>query len=437
MKPEELFLAIGMVDSSRLMRSELAVQSASEEKTEENPMKNTKQSRILRRLLIAAALVSLLAVTAFALGSFLLFDSPEEMIGAIFGNETGFDHSQGSIRPDPYGGPEGIIVEPTFDRAEVDEDVIAQDVAPYVDPVGQSIKWKGYTLTVDAFAYDSATKCGFFTYLLENPAGVSGYKLQSTGEIWYEGRPDIVDVNHYGYAYILQEKTTDTCRAATYYFKWEPRRGDALELSLQSTERYTPEEFELLIADEMEAMKEKLTPEEVVEAVRQRLGEENFEKAYAGVTGEELAEQCYRNLTAWEVSEQMEAEGTSEVISIPLTQESSLPHITAGEGSVVVSPIAIRTDVTELSFLRRSDDYGNTWISADNIKRVAIRYEDGTEYVVSDGGEYVVNYAFALAEALDDNDQELRVLTMMFNRIIDIEKVSAVVLNDVELRVDG
>lgn len=436
MKPEELFLAIGHIDDSRLLRSELAVQNTSDVKKEEKTMKTRKPGRMFRNVLIAAVMVSMLAVSVFAVGGFLIFDSPTEMITAIFGNETGFDHSEGEIRPDPWGGPEGIIVEPTFDRVEADSDVITEDLAPHVDAVGRSIQWKGYTLTVDAFTYDSATKCGFFTYLLENPAGVSGYKLQSNGEIWYEGQPDIVDVNYYGYPFILQDKTTDTRLAATYYFKWEPRRGETLELSLQSTERYTPEEFDALIADEVEAKKQKMTPEEVVEAVRQLLGEENFARAYEGVTGEELAEQCYLNLTAWEVSEQMEAEGTSEVISIPLTQENSLPHITAGQGSVVVSPIAIRTDVTDLSFLQKEDDYGNSWISTDNIERVVIRYLDGTEYVVSDSGEYVVNYAFALAEAPDGNDQELRLLTMMFNRIIDIEKVSAIVLNGVELTID-
>lgn len=436
MKPEELFQAIGMVEDERLLQSEPVLQIPSREKTEGIPMKERKPARLVRNSLIAAVLVSMLAVTAFAVGGFLIFDNPTEMITAIFGNETGFDHSEGEIRPDPWGGPEGIIVEPTFDRVEADSDVITEDLAPHVDAVGQSIQWKGYTLTVDAFTYDSATQCGFFTYLLENPAGVSGYKLQSNGEIWYEGQPDIVDVNYYGYPFILQDKTTDTRLAATYYFKWEPRRGETLELSLQSTERYTPEEFDDLIADEVEAKKQKMTPEEVVEAVRQLLGEENFARAYEGITGEELAEQCYLNLTAREVSEQMEAEGTSEVISIPLTQENSLPHITAGQGSVVVSPIAIRTDVTDLSFLKEEDGYGNSWISADSIKRVVIRYQDGTEYVVSDSAEYVVNYAFAIAEAPDGNDQELRLLTMMFNRIIDIEKVSAVVLNGVELTVD-
>lgn len=457
MRREDLFLAIGQMEDSRLLRSELAVQSASEAKTEEKvPMKKHKSTRILRRLLIAAVMVSLLAVTAFAVGGFLIFDSPTEMITAIFGDETGFDHSEGSIRPDPEGPPTGILVEPTFDRVPVDETVADEKIVPNVQSIGQSVSFGSYTLTVDAFMYDSATHCGFFTYLLENPDGVSGYKLQSNGEIWYEGVPDIVQVNQYGYPIIIQEKTTDTCLAATYYFEWDARRGENLEISLQSTERYTPEEFETLIADEVEDKKQKMTPEEVVESVRQKLGEADFQRAFEGLTGEALAEQCYLNLTAWEVSERMEKESASEVISVSLAEERSLPHITAGEGSIVLSPIAIRVDITDLDFLH-TDSHGTTRIDVDSIDSLAIHFQDGTEYTVYD--DYLMNYFFASADMPEENVQtEVFVsaeddpageayytvenshgyclLTVMFNRIIDTDNVSAVVLNGTVLPVD-
>lgn len=207
MRAEDLFAAIGAVEESRLARTELSV--SSRENQEDRTMK-IRPTRLIRNFFIAAVIVSMLAVTAYAVAGFLIYENPREMIAAIFGDSTGFDHSQGSIRPDPWGSPEGILVEPTFDRVPADEAVVAEDVAPYVDPVGQSVTFDGDTLTVDSFTYDSTTRCGFVTYLLENPAGVSGYKLQSNGEIWYDGRPDAVQVNQYGYSYIIQEKTTDT-----------------------------------------------------------------------------------------------------------------------------------------------------------------------------------------------------------------------------------
>lgn len=63
MKREDLFLAIGQVENSRLARSELSVPSR--EIKEDKTMK-ARPRRIIRNLLIAAVIVSMLAVTAYA-----------------------------------------------------------------------------------------------------------------------------------------------------------------------------------------------------------------------------------------------------------------------------------------------------------------------------------------------------------------------------------
>ena len=112
MTREELFAAIGMVEESRLQRSELTV---SPEETGTNMRKNR---RIFRNFLIAAIIASMLAVTAYAVAGYLIFESPEDMITTIFGDKTGFDHSEGSIQPDPNGPPSGIIVECQEERSQ-------------------------------------------------------------------------------------------------------------------------------------------------------------------------------------------------------------------------------------------------------------------------------------------------------------------------------
>ena len=59
MKAEELFLAIGEVESSRLTRSELTAARPSGQREQEEPqMKKRNVSRILRNLLVAALIVS-------------------------------------------------------------------------------------------------------------------------------------------------------------------------------------------------------------------------------------------------------------------------------------------------------------------------------------------------------------------------------------------
>ena len=68
MTSEDLFRAIGTVESSRLMRTELTAtdNTSRENLEEETEMKKHTLLRSLRGLLIAAALISLLAVTAYA-----------------------------------------------------------------------------------------------------------------------------------------------------------------------------------------------------------------------------------------------------------------------------------------------------------------------------------------------------------------------------------
>lgn len=437
MRAEDLFQAIGSVEESRLARTELSV--SSRENQEDKTMK-IRPTRIIRNFFVAAVIVSMLAVTAYAVTGYLIFDSPEEMVSAIFGDQTGFDHNPGSIQPDPNGPPTGIIVEPTFDRVPADEAVVAEDVAPYVDPVGQSITFDGYTLTVDAFVYDSATQCGFVTYLLENPNGVSGYNLQSNGKIIYDGQPDIVDVNVYGYPFIIQEKTTPTCLAATYYFQMEHNWGEDLELSFNAEEPVLEPEETTKLLKELEAeFRKNLTPEQAVAQAMERIGKATFEENTRSLPdGMEMDMETYRQdyaytvLTHQQFQQQYQTSDNRLVIELP--ENDPMPAVHAGEGSVTVTPISMQIDVTNLDFLHEVLD-GQVWITADSVDTVVIRYQDGTEYVVEDG--YTLNYTFSLiGSATWGEEDNYNMRTNMFNRIIDVEKVVSIVINGTELPVD-
>ena len=201
MKQEDLFEAIGNVESSRLLRTELEtgnVPHATDK--EDKTMKKHSAKRIIRNLLIAAVLVSMLGITAYAAG-YLLFDSPEEMLSAIFGDQTGYDHKDVTHWTDP-DKPGEVYDNPAFDRVPVEEEVMQSEAAPLVTPVGQSISWKGYTLTVDANMYDKVTRCGLLTYTIENPNGLPRYEIDNNGKIWFPGG-EIFDVNQYGYSLSL------------------------------------------------------------------------------------------------------------------------------------------------------------------------------------------------------------------------------------------
>ena len=428
MKCEDLFLAIGEVEAHRLERSEQTASPSNVIPLEEKNMKNTKPGRLVRNLLVAAVIVSMLAVTAFAVGGFLIFESPEQMLTAVFGDSTGFDHSDGSITKDPWGGPEGILVEPTFDRVPADETVVEEDIAPFVSPVGQSISWEGYTLTVDAYMYDDVTRCGLLTYTLENPNGIS-YELQSNGEIWHRGG-EILDFNQYGYSYIIEEKTTDTRLAATFYFQFNERRGDTLDIKFSQWAAVSTEDINGILEEKIREIQQEITPEEALRKLKEKIGSD-YDTVAADLTEAELLDAAYFELA----HEQVEARYTcTNAITIPCQSTGNRKHITLGDGSIVIAPYCIRIDITDLTFLH-TNSRGEKRIHTDNVKSVLIRYTDGTEYVVEQ--DYTMNHLFAHAEATsraEENSTDL--LTYMFNRIIDVDAVECVILNGTELPVD-
>lgn len=66
MNAEDLFAAISGVESSRLARSEQFTNQSSYAEMEDSPMKKTNRGKLIRNLLVAAVVITLLSVTAYA-----------------------------------------------------------------------------------------------------------------------------------------------------------------------------------------------------------------------------------------------------------------------------------------------------------------------------------------------------------------------------------
>ena len=407
MTREDLFQAIGQVESSRLSRSELSPLQTEEDKT-----MYTKPRRTMRNLVAAVLTISMLAVTAYAAAGYLLFDSPEDMISTIFGDKTGFDHSEGSIRPDPEGPPSGIIVEPTYDRVPADEEVVASEAAPLVEAVGQSIRWDGYTLTVDANLYDAVTKCGLLTYTLENPNGLH-YDLQSDGEVWFP-TGEIVDINQYGRSYIIQDKSSDTKLSATYYYQLRDPNTTDLEIGFTQWASITQKQIAQRIEELKQELRKEFSEEEALAYRKASVGNEWawFEENY---TREENIDAAYE---AWAYERLEEVTTSPDKIILPEAPQGEMSNITLGDGTVTLSPIAATI---------RKQEIENLGYSFMGLFKIC--FADGSEYVVQDG--YTENWVFAVADA------ETEETTFMFNRIIDVnEVVSVVVDGDLELPLD-
>lgn len=412
MRSEDLFLAIGEVEASRLARTELTVQGPSDHAKEEPDMKKKSVNigRIIRNAVAAVMLVSMLGVTAYAVGGFILFDSPEEMLTTIFGDETGFDHSEGSITPFEDGI--NVIIEPTFDRVPVDESLAAEEVEPLVEAVGQSITWKDFTLTIDANMYDSVTKCGLLTYTLENPNGLD-YSLQSDGEVWFPGGEILVS-NQYGRSYIIQDKSTDTKLTATYYYQLRDRESTDLEIAFTQWASITQEEIDQRIEEIKLELRQEISEEEALEFQKEYVGD-SWPWFEENRTREENIDSAYE---AWAYQRLEEVTTCPDKITIPENALGEMTNITLGNGAVTISPIAVTVRKNEIQNLDES--------ALDLMK---VRFEDGAEYVVEDG--YVLNYVFHVGDS-DGNET-----TYMFNRIIDVNEVTSIVIDGgIELTVD-
>ena len=405
MKQEDLFEAIGNVESSRLLRTELETANFSHATDKEDKtMKKHSVKQIVRSLLIAAVLVSMLGITAYAAVGYLLFDSPEEMLSTIFGDQTGFDHKGVTHWTDP-DKPGEVYDNPAFDRVPVEEDVMQSEAAPLVNPVGQSISWKGYTLTVDANMYDQVTKCGLLTYTIENPHGLPHYEVDNNGKIWF---PDgeIVDINQYGYSYIIKDQSTENKLTATYYYQLANPNSDTLELSIGQWAIITTDQMDSIMQELTSQAKQEVTQEEAIEMLKAKIGTENYDKYASSVTQQELENAAYFEIANAKFKEQYQC---PDKITIPETALGEMSSITLAEGKIRVSPIAICVDTTDMP------DYPNEYIAVTKI-----RFQDGTEYLVRD--DNTANYMFAVG----NTDREV---TFLFNRMIDVNAISSVILD--------
>ena len=406
MKAEELFLAIGEVESSRLTRSELTATRPSGQREQEEPkMKKKNISRTLRNLLVAAVIVSMLAVTAYAVAGFVIFDSPEDMVASLFGDKTGFDHKDVTHFEDPEK-PGSVYDVPAYDRVPVDESAAAE-AASLVSPVGQSISWEGYTLTVDANMYDPATKCGVLTYTLENPDGLAHYEVEPDGKFFF---PDgeIVTMNQYGRSYIIQDKTTDTKLTAAYYYQLRNPNTTDMELTLSDWIVRNGAEYQQKLEELRARIRQEYTEEDAIAYKKKSVGDmwHWFEENY---TREKLLESCYSELeTAMEPEIDMQTECPYS-ITIPEEAQGEMSSIALADGSIHISSIAICVDGGSIP-----------GYPSEEINVTKIRFKDGTEYVVRD--DNTANYVFAVGSTPNN-------ITFMFNRMIDVNEISSVTVD--------
>ena len=138
------------------------------------------------------------------------------------------------------------------------EETVAQELEKWVSPVGQTVETDGYRLTVDAYVYDNETRSGFITLALEHDEPLDETRLQKqpNGGIW----PYMLEINQYGYAYQIPEKTTDGCLAMTYYFHTDnPAAGAVFAITLANRDEQEAQKVKADFAAKRQAVRASLS----------------------------------------------------------------------------------------------------------------------------------------------------------------------------------
>ncbi len=119
-------------------------------------------------------------------------------------------------------------------------------------------------------------------------------------------------------------------------------------------------------------------------------------------------------------------------LTLPLNDGGGMKYKEYGNESIVISPIALKLHLTDFDFLGKTLEDGTFLPAVDDVRLdyLAVRFQDGTEYVIAQDDENAVirNSYYVLIE---DSDRDI---SYMFNRIIDVDTVDAVIINDREFK---
>lgn len=121
--------------------------------------------------------------------------------------------------------------------------------------------------------------------------------------------------------------------------------------------------------------------------------------------------------------------GGKDFLMLPLTDGGGMEAASLADGDICVSAIGIRIRADDMEFLRKTDTDGTLLPPCvDNIKSLIIRYQDGSEYVVhmNTKEHQTENYKYCIG-TMEGTER-----TYSFNRLIGVEKIEAVIINDVE-----
>lgn len=120
----------------------------------------------------------------------------------------------------------------------------------------------------------------------------------------------------------------------------------------------------------------------------------------------------------------IEEEANGLQLELPKPQKMPSKKSAAGDQTVILSQIGLRYQVDGKEML------------VDEIKDVSIQFNDGTAFILCDDTQYIDNSLYTLgtwSEKAEINSCDTVIYSLA--RLMDLEKVSAVVINGIELKI--
>lgn len=463
MNGKNLLIGLSYIDRKYIEESEqdIPVKKAITPARNQHKAQSKRLSTKKIWLIAAVIALTLLLVGCAVAYAMIIFGSPAEMISALYGEKTGFDSAPPMEVNDPWK-PDSAWTVPGYEKQPVKE-TVAQELEKWVSPVGKSITADGYKLTVDAYIYDSNTQCGLITMLLqhENPIPDEELFLQGNGQLGGY----VVDINQYGYAYLIPEKTTPTQLAFTCYFRADMRTGTNLLVSFPDFEEQARlEEYERNRTEGVAVIRQRLKGELTAQEAAEKMRELGYGGGYTGdyddyyylaaleydtahadalmskesIELQALTDQLKKDLTPDEAVQKLrslwgdalvdetfagrmnelpnaayhflsqrayEQAHMAEMVCVSLPDSGSLPFKTFGQGDVYVNSLCVRI---------RTSHYAE---SGSGNEKVIFHMTDGTDFVVLD--DLTDNTLFKRAIENDDT-------LYMLNSAINIDNIQSV-----------
>lgn len=246
------------------------------------------------------------------------------------------------------------------------DEELAEEVTPPIAAVGESVSWDDYTLTIQAHQHDKNLGAGTIYYTVENPNGVDGYYTQFDGNLSWSGF-EIMSLRGCSWEnYIIPGETTDTKLSVACYYHGTER-----------TEK------------------------------RRKM---------------DSVEMCFYS--------------TDDTIVLPkYASEEDTLALLSENGEILISAIGMDVRIQDMEFLQYDtiiDANGDECplVNEADINYVAVQFADGSEYVVDKDkdGELISNCVDISIYQQDYIFGDT--ITYMFNRIIDPNLITGVVINE-------